>query len=68
MPDNPPAVRRKKPATTATCAERPYTFLDGDVADTRREDAAEHFQVSLLAVRSILVNNNRIERREAMPQ
>ncbi len=43
-------------------------FLGGDVADTRQEDAAEHFQVSPLAVRSILINNNRIERREPMPQ
>ena len=37
-------------------------FLDGDVADARQEDAAQHFEVSPLAIRAILVNNDRIGR------
>ena len=38
-------------------------FLDGDVTELRQEDAAEHFHVSPLAVRSILINNDRMGER-----
>ncbi len=40
-------------------------FLDGDFTDAKQEDAAEHFEVSPLAVRTIL-DNNRFGGHEAL--
>ncbi len=37
-------------------------YLAGDLSDARQEDAAEHFQVSTWAIRSILLNNGRLAR------
>ena len=37
-------------------------FLGGDLSEERCNDAAEHFKVSPLTIRTLLVNNGRIER------
>ena len=38
--------------------------LDGDYSDDAREDAADRYRVSPLAVTTLLVNNGLIDRRE----
>ena len=37
-------------------------LLDGDTSEEKQNDVAEHFQVSPLTIRSLLVNNHRIGR------
>jgi hypothetical protein len=39
-------------------------MLDGDYSGEAQQDAAEHFQVSELTIRTLLVNNRRLEREE----
>lgn len=40
-------------------------MLDGDFGEDKQEDAAQHFSVSPLAVRTLLVNHSRIKRDDA---
>jgi Zn-dependent peptidase ImmA (M78 family) len=37
-------------------------MMGGDYSDERQEDVAEHFKVSPLTIRTLLVNHGRIER------
>jgi Zn-dependent peptidase ImmA (M78 family) len=39
-------------------------MLGGDYSGEAQQDAAEHYQVSELTIRTILVNNQRLEREE----
>ena len=41
-------------------------FLAEDYSDDRQDDAAQHFQVSPYAIRSLLVNNHRVGRQGAL--
>ena len=40
-------------------------FLNGDFSDEKQQDAAEHFNVSPLAVQTLLVNNRHLDREES---
>ena len=60
-------VQRAFAAEFLAPADALDSFLDGDFTDAKQEDAAEHFEVSPLAVRAILVNN-RLGDANAIPE